>query len=308
MQLKFFTYFSAIVTAFALPALAADTGTYRPGQPYLAVPASSPDQCEQQCSGDAQCKGWNFVSIQRPPQTICEFNARGASPVPHPMSISGENSSAHDSPRITPIGYRTTRIGKPVVQRRVKPKVQRLGLSQAGYQQQPANTANRLPAYGSRPSPQQIQRPMQAPAQMPQAVNRLKPQLDTFAPPPQATPISVAPAQQPSFKPLLDTVAAAPANAVQPQPNPALAPQAQAPNAPPSLSQLKPGPSTRQADPRLAGPPASVAQAQNSLFGSLYDDVKAPRALTASDIPDDLDAPIPTVSSVPVAQIDQNPL
>ncbi len=48
------------------------------------------------------------------------------------------------------------------------------------------------------------------------------------------------------------------------------------------------------------GPIAGNLPPGNSLYGSLYDDVRAPRSLGAGDIPADPNAPISTVVSVPV--------
>ncbi len=60
-------------------------------------------------------------------------------------------------------------------------------------------------------------------------------------------------------------------------------------------------------EPGLAGGPSQPVT-QNSLFGSLYDDVKAPRTLQSSDIILGPDAPIKTVDSVPVGKVDVSPL
>jgi len=57
----------------------------------------------------------------------------------------------------------------------------------------------------------------------------------------------------------------------------------------------------------LAGGPVRPS-AQNSLFGSLYDDVKAPHTLQSSDVKLGPDAPIQTVDSVPVGTVDVSPL
>ncbi len=48
------------------------------------------------------------------------------------------------------------------------------------------------------------------------------------------------------------------------------------------------------------GPIAGTLPPGNSLYGSLYDDVRAPRTLGPKDIPSDPDAPISTVQSVPI--------
>lgn len=52
----------------------------------------------------------------------------------------------------------------------------------------------------------------------------------------------------------------------------------------------------------------SVQAAQQSLYGSLHDDVTVPRMLTEDDLAGDPDAPISTVRSVPVQQVDSSPL
>ena len=52
------------------------------------------------------------------------------------------------------------------------------------------------------------------------------------------------------------------------------------------------------------GVPSRRSGLGDPLFGSLYDDVKAPKTLTAKDIPTDPDAPIPTVTSVPIKRLD----
>ena len=54
--------------------------------------------------------------------------------------------------------------------------------------------------------------------------------------------------------------------------------------------------------PELA-PNAPATIVQESLFGSLYDDVKAPKAIGPEDIPVDANAPIATVASVPSKKV-----
>jgi len=54
----------ALTTLLSAPAFAADLGTYRPGSPYHSVVAPGADVCESHCSGDAQCKGWNYVKVR----------------------------------------------------------------------------------------------------------------------------------------------------------------------------------------------------------------------------------------------------
>ena len=99
-------------------ALAAEPGTYRPGQPY-ATQATGHKACENQCKGDAACRGWNFVKAN-PRQThgICEFNSRAVNPIPSPIGISANhepvvNYTGHS--QIISSGVRTTRIGLSLI-------------------------------------------------------------------------------------------------------------------------------------------------------------------------------------------------
>lgn len=98
-------------------ALAADIGTYRPGNPYAAVQATNHNACESQCNGDAACRGWNFVKAN-PRQThgICEFNALAVDPIQSPIGISANQTTIVNytgNSQIIPTGVRTTRIGRP---------------------------------------------------------------------------------------------------------------------------------------------------------------------------------------------------
>ncbi len=326
MRLNLSTCMIALCLTLPLPALASDIGTYRPGQAYLSVPANNPGQCVEQCQGDAQCKGWNFIQMQarqnRPQQAICEFNARKATPIPHYMSISGDNQTTTDSPRIIPVGYRTTKIGQPMVNKTISTQVRRIG--QSPISSQPATS--RPFGYSQMSRSHSVTRPIQQPAPRIASttsaprLQHLKLQLDVMKVKKPAA--IIAPTTPPSFQPQLDTnerpVFSHPNKQQETASNGTAPPQIQKPqvvmpSAPmPRLSNIEmglpPRSALRAADPRLAGAPISVARAQQSLFGSLYDDVKAPRALSLQDIPVDPDAPIPTVSSVPVARIDQSPL
>ncbi len=349
----FLSVISATLLATATPAIAAENGTYRPGQAYMSIPAQNPAQCEQQCQGDAQCKGWNFVRIRANAKAaICEFNARKAAPVASPISISGDNHSATASARLVQTGQRTTRVGEPSVMMQAMPT----RTTRIGAVPQPAQEQRSRQVHAQRPQqrvvrrapiPQHIQpqtaayrtvRP--APAQPATRAPQFRHSLDSSAPRMAARPQQL-PAQRPAiapsprnntFRPQLDTLPqqkatkpAAPAP-VQPVREASVnAPIATAPTALPagqnfhtgpkvnkSLSQLKvTPPAQRRADSRLAGgytPPVSVETAQSSLFGSLYDDVKAPKSLTPQDIPANPDAPIPTVTSVPTQKIEQSPM
>ena len=98
-------------------AQAQDPGTYRPGQPYNAVPATSSTVCDTQCQGDAACRGWNFVRTNpRQTQGICEFNSLAVDPIQSPVSVSSNLTQVFNSTgqnNIIPAGVRTTRIGSP---------------------------------------------------------------------------------------------------------------------------------------------------------------------------------------------------
>lgn len=110
-----FTVFLASATVFTLPAQAGEINSYRAGKPYLKILAQDAGQCEMQCYGDAQCRGWNFI---RPPHSssagVCEFNSRSSNPIPSGVSISGQGFEVdeHHS-AIVPGGSRTTRVGIP---------------------------------------------------------------------------------------------------------------------------------------------------------------------------------------------------
>jgi len=96
-------------------AFAADAGTYRPGNTYNSITANSPDICDMQCSGDAQCRSWNFVRVSEMAEGVCEFNDNMSSPVPSAISISGNNVSRPRAARVIAGKTNTVRIGAPSV-------------------------------------------------------------------------------------------------------------------------------------------------------------------------------------------------
>jgi len=108
---------SALITSSF--AVAQDPGTYRPGSPYSAAQASDAAVCSSQCSGDAACRGWNFVrSNPRQKNGICEFNSVAVDPIQSPISVSANVTIVNNisgQNRIIPAGVRTTRIGSPSV-------------------------------------------------------------------------------------------------------------------------------------------------------------------------------------------------
>jgi len=305
MRLRFT---AALLAAFSIPigtVHAADAGTYRPGDPYLQVPAQKP------CQGDALCRGWNFVHVDRH-RAICEFNVRSVSPIHNAYSVSGDNGSGFQSSAVVYTGYSAPRMG-----------------SRSVFQTQlPGNTVR----VGEIPKPKlQLRRVVQRPAPVRQAPFQTATQRRAANQPAMQTTMRRTAPQatrpSPSFRHVLDQAPGSVQTTPQAQPvqrkfvpqldtHEQAMPMAQAPQLPaqsPRLSELVPPPISEavhrtpviKADPGLAGAP--TASGSTSLFGSLYDDVKAPRSLTYQDIADP-DAPIPTVNSVPIAEIRQSPL
>ena len=105
-----FFYILAVSTVLSTPVSAADLGTYRPGAPYHSVPAPGADVCENQCAGDAQCRGWNYVKVNPRSPGVCEFNSKPASPIESPISISGEGAALL-APNIAIGSTNTVRVG-----------------------------------------------------------------------------------------------------------------------------------------------------------------------------------------------------
>ena len=278
----------------AATAWAAEPGMYRPGNAYFSKMSSSPDQCAALCRGDGTCQGWNYVTV-RPSdsQGVCELNARRVAPVPSAVSISGDNTPMRVTAHLVPSGMRTVRVGTVPTRQAAKPV--RVG---------------NVPS--SRPATRRVVKTLPPPQQQkvsPAAYRRPEPQQ-------QAT--RTQPSPQPQFQHSLDSAPARPAqHAARPQAETPkshhtrrlqelianqkaanLAAQQKAVEAPAPGSSLPP----RMPKPTVPeNAPAETVQ--QSLFGSLYDDVKAPKALGPEDIPDDVDAPIATVASVPTKKI-----
>ena len=109
---------SLFATLLSAPAFAADLGTYRPGTPYSSTVAGGADVCESHCSGDAQCRGWNYVKPNPRAAGICEFLSSVSAPIASSVSISGENQSASSfSSRVKLGGTNTIRVGTQVTPR-----------------------------------------------------------------------------------------------------------------------------------------------------------------------------------------------
>jgi len=109
MRLLTISLFTALLS---VPAYAADLGTYRPGTPYSTTIAQGADICDNQCTGDAQCRGWNYVKPNPKAQGVCEFLSTVSSPISSQISISGESASAtRVSPRLQVGSTNTIRVG-----------------------------------------------------------------------------------------------------------------------------------------------------------------------------------------------------
>lgn len=218
-------YSLIVFTLFALmtgSAFGADHGTYRPGLPYSSINAKTADICEQQCHGDAQCKGWNFITLSQGKAAtgICEFNAQFAEAVPSPGSISGENVTAIQSSRIHTGKTRTTRIGQSFDSAHNSPSKLEGSIPSTAPQPQtfPNSAAQTHPHTNASIPPQPVTRPALQPLRMAPLQHALdiqrqvQPQLSYQPQPPYQPPhhtqlSTVAPGH---LAPLLDIQRAAP--------------------------------------------------------------------------------------------------
>ena len=318
------------LSLFALPVLAAEPGTYRPGAPYYSTQAPSADICEQQCSGDAQCKGWNFVAVNpNAANGVCEFNSTDASPVPSDVSTSGSNGVTSYSRRVAVGGTSTVRVGSPTPVRRRSAPAQPSNVISARTRPVVRPPAQDLTSV--RPGARAILPGQSAPSRrvIREAVpQRLQPGQTAYRPQSRtrsAPGMPQAP-QRPRFRHNLDQ--GAPQGF--PPRRPAQAPTAQPPQGfqggDPRLQNMirqktaqprrqserpaaqaarpTPQPQTRPATQPPARPHRrlSLSEAEQSLFGSLHDDVKMPKAMTAAE-QSNPDGPIATVTSVPVKKV-----
>ncbi len=165
-------------------ATAADLGTYRPGTAYNSIMAGNADVCESQCSGDAQCRSWNYIKVSRQAHTVqahtvqaqgvCEFNDTLSSPVPSSVSISGENATRRRSSSLVAGRTNTVRVGSPsmtqaksVTQAKAvvsRPSPTRRVVREAVPQRiQPRTSAYQAPRQIQRAPQQVMQRKMQQP-------------------------------------------------------------------------------------------------------------------------------------------------
>jgi len=193
--------FSLFATLLSAPAFAADLGTYRPGTPYSSTVAAGADVCDNQCAGDAQCRGWNYVKPNPRAAGICEFLSSVSAPIASQISISGESASVMAlSSRVSQGQTNTIRVGTQPVSR---PNTVRVGQSPSG---------RRIVRQAV---PQRIQPKVTAPAtlenmSLTEQQNRYR-QGQGQAPVKVAAPTYRQPTQapRPMFRPLLDAPSAA---------------------------------------------------------------------------------------------------
>ena len=152
----------AVTTLLSAPAFAADLGTYRPGSPYHSVVAPGADVCESHCSGDAQCKGWNYVKVNPRAPGVCEFNAKSVSPIESAISISGGGGTSA-APGLIQGDTNTIRVGTRVTPKPRSntvtvgraPSGRRIVREAVPQRVQPAKTVARRPAAGGSLTSQQ---------------------------------------------------------------------------------------------------------------------------------------------------------
>lgn len=280
----FLTFAAVILGSTALAsssAFAADAGTYRPGNAYNSITANSPDVCDMQCSGDAQCRSWNFVRISEMSDGVCEFNDTLSTPVPSAISISGNNASRARTSRIVAGNTNTVRVGAPsvtqgLVQRKA-PSAQKNQTRAANYQS-PARQAPAHQQAASAPSLMQQQR-MNGRRAMPNAAQRATPlpqyQRQSPARPAGATP---RPSQ---FRHSLEEGRPAPNSR-------ALATRAPISRAPVSTARTPhpQRPAARQAAPQVQQAPSAYAHADPRLQRKLQQRIQnggsAPQSSTPS--------------------------
>lgn len=283
------------ITGLSLNAFAAETGTYRPGEAYHSVTASSPSQCAAQCSGDAQCKGWNFIRPRQMSRTgVCEFNARSVTPVPSPVSVSGNNATARMSSRIIPAGTNTVRVGTRPALTAVKAVPQKVVSRSVPVMRHSLDTqpSRRAAPGAARPGPQ-FHYSLDGGSKSEHTQTQTLPAK-------MAAPQTLVRAR---FQHSLDGGSYSAAKSAAPQP---AVPRLTAQQAPSSLAPTQerqllasaPRQTPRPAQSERVQMTPHSAPPQQSLYGSLHDDVTVPLTLTPENMPADPDAPIPTVRSV----------
>ena len=288
---------AAVLTiAFAGPAMAADVNTYRPGQVYAASPMPNADVCAMQCSGTAQCYGWNFLRSGNPDGSgICELNATGAAAVGHPYAVSGDNGGrTYGASNVVRGQSRTFRIGSPQAAMPASPVVRARAATPPQRRNMPAPVVRKrtyAPAANaaSRPAAPQAARaaaprPQTKPAATPtpqmtltqQQAMQIAAKQDAArraASAPKARPIPAARLHvQPAATPRIPSAAPRAPYAGHRMPprgaQPVRAPLPSARSAAAAYQQARP--ETRQR-PQVMPMPAQAPVPPSNLYGSLYD-------------------------------------
>lgn len=105
---------STSITFFAVgSAFSAELGQYRAGNTYQSIVSPNADICQSHCTGDAQCRSWNYIKINARAQGVCEFNQNDVAPTPSAISISGSNAAQSYQPGLVSGATNTIRVGTP---------------------------------------------------------------------------------------------------------------------------------------------------------------------------------------------------
>jgi len=235
MRLLTFSVFAALLSA---PAFAADLGTYRPGTPYSSTVAGGADICDNQCAGDAQCRGWNYVKPNPRAAGVCEFLSSVSTPIASQISISGESQSAAPYySGLTTGGTNTIRVG---TQPKSSTNTTRVG------QASPGRRVVRQPVSQRVTTQQASTQPVENMSLTAQQNRYRQEQLGASQTRPQAAPQMQrqVPGQRPIFRPILD----APSPQIPRGQNPGQQTRGQ------NVRQRQAQPTRRQASRRATGP------------------------------------------------------
>lgn len=240
-----FITLSVFAALLSVPAFAADLGTYRPGTPYNSVVAPGADVCDNQCAGDAQCRGWNYVKPNPKAPGICEFLSTVSSPISSQISISGESLSATPfSSRLSAGPTNTTRVGTQ--------SASRMNTIRVGQTPNTRRIVRQAPA--QRPAPQTASTQPVENMSLTAQQNRYR-QAQGAAPVTSSQQQAALPQsslQRPMFRPILD------APAEQNRPPQMRQPQMQAPR--PQHSRRMTGPRRLQGQGQIQGSPTPQFQ------------------------------------------------